>query len=143
MVIKLRGVTVTQRKTRRQLIGRLGEDETVRRYAEEGFAVVARNLHVSHNEIDLILQSETHLVFVEVKTRHADPHARGRVGRPAAAIDRAKRERMRRAARDYLREHPTPLQPRIDVSEVYIIRRNDGTEEVAEVRLYPNAYAGR
>jgi putative endonuclease len=113
------------------------------RYAEMGFAVVARNLHVSRNEIDLILRSETHLVFVEVKTRHASSESRTRFGRPAAAIDKDKRARMRKAAEDYLREHPTPLQPRIDVAEVYVNRLPDGTETVAEIKLFPAAYAGR
>lgn len=129
--------------THRQFIGRLGEDETVRRYAEQGFRVVARNLHLSHNEIDLILESETHLVFVEVKTRHASPNVRSRFGRPAAAIDKGKRERMRKAAQDYLRAYPTEKQPRIDVSEVYLHRMADGTDEILDVKIFPAAYAGR
>ena len=130
-------------KTPRQRVGRIGEDAVAIRYAEMGFAVVSRNLHVSRNEIDLILRSETHLVFVEVKTRHTAPHTPSRFGRPAAAIDKAKRERMRKAAEDYLREHPTQKQPRIDVSEVYLRKRPDGTDEVVAVKLYPNAFAGR
>ena len=108
-----------------------------------GFAVVARNLHVSRNEIDLILRSETHLVFVEVKTRHTTPGAPSRYGRPAAAIDKGKRERMRKAAEDYLREHPTTLQPRIDVAEVYLRKNFLGEDEILEIKLYPAAYAGR
>ena len=91
-----------QHMNHRQLVGRFGEDETARRYAEQGFTVVARNLHVSHNEIDLILENETHLVFVEVKTRRATPGERSRYGRPAAAIDKAKRDRMRKAAQDFV-----------------------------------------
>ena len=130
-------------KTRRQRIGRIGEDAVAKRYAEMGFSVVARNLHMSRNEIDLILQNETHLVFVEVKTRHATPGARSRFGRPAAAINKEKRARMRKAAEDYLREHPTHLQPRIDVAEVYMTKLPDGTDTVTEIKLYPAAYAGR
>ena len=134
---------VFDHKTHRQLIGRVGEDAVARRYAEMGFSVVARNLHMSRNEIDLILQNETHLVFVEVKTRHATPGARSRFGRPAAAIDKSKRERMRKAAEDYLRQNPTHLQPRIDVAEVYLRRLSDGGEEILDIKLYPAAYAGR
>ena len=130
-------------KTHRQRIGRIGEDAVAERYAEMGFTVVARNLHVSHNEIDLILQNETHLVFVEVKTRHTAPSAPSRFGRPAAAIGKEKRSRMRKAAEDYLREHPTRLQPRIDVAEVYMTQHPDGTETVTEIKLFPAAYAGR
>lgn len=130
-------------KTHRQRIGRIGEDAVTLRYAEMGFTVVARNLHVSHNEIDLIMENETHLAFVEVKTRHVTPHAPSRYGRPAAAIDKSKRARMRKAAEVYLREHPTSRQPRIDVAEVYLRKRADGTDEVLEIKIYPAAYAGR
>ena len=130
-------------KTHRQRIGRIGEDAVTRRYAEMGFSVVARNLHMGHNEIDLILQSDTYLVFVEVKTRHAIPNSPSRYGRPAAAIDKGKRERMRKAAEEYLRAHPTPLQPRIDVAEVYLGKCADGTDEILEIKLFPAAYAGR
>ncbi len=130
-------------QTHRQIIGKLGEDETARRYAAMGFSVVARNLRISHNEIDLILQNDTYLVFVEVKTRHAIPDVPSRYGRPAAAINKAKRDRMRKAAEDYLRMYPTTRLPRIDVSEVYVSRRADGTEEITEVKIFPNAYRGR
>lgn len=130
-------------KTRRQRIGRIGEDAVAKRYAEMGFSVVARNLHLSHNEIDLILQNETHLVFVEVKTRHTAPSTPTRFGRPAAAINKEKRARMRKAAEDYLREHPTHLQPRIDVAEVYMTKLPDGTDTVTEIKIFPAAYAGR
>ena len=129
--------------TDKQRLGRLGEDAVVRRYADMGFAVEARNLHLSHNEIDLILKSDTHLVFVEVKTRHAVPGARSRYGRPADAVNKAKRLRTVEAAKAYLREHPTPLQPRIDVAEVYVSRRADGTDEVTEVLIFRNAFGAR
>lgn len=130
-------------KPKRQFVGKLGEDAVASRYAEMGFEVVARNLRMGHNEIDLILQNETHLVFVEVKTRHALPSSPSRYGRPAAAIDQGKRARMRKAAEDYLRENPTNLQPRIDVAEVYLRRLPDGADGVQEVKLFPAAYAGR
>ena len=130
-------------KTRRQIIGRIGEDAVASRYAEMGFTTEARNHHEGHNEIDLILRSSTHLVFVEVKTRHAIPDAPSRYGRPAAAINKGKRERMRKAAEDYLREHPTSLQPRLDVAEVYLRRLPDGTDQIIEVKVFPAAYAGR
>ena len=130
-------------KTTRQRIGRIGEDAVAVKYAAIGFSVVARNVRVGKNEIDLILRSETHLVFVEVKTRHATPGAPSRYGRPAAAIDKSKRERMRKAAEDYLREHPTELQPRIDVAEVYLRKNPAAEDEIIEIKLFPAAYAGR
>lgn len=129
--------------TSRQRTGRLGEDAVALRYVKMGFSLVARNVHLSHNEIDLILKNETYLVFVEVKTRHASPGEPSRYGRPAAAIDKGKRMRMRKAAVDYLRKHPTPLQPRIDVAEVYLRKGIDGEDVIQEIKVYPAAYAGR
>ena len=54
-------------QTQRQFIGRIGEDAVASRYAEMGFSVVARNLHVSRNEIDLILQENGILYPIEIK----------------------------------------------------------------------------
>ena len=134
-------------QTQRQFIGRIGEDAVASRYAEMGFSVVARNLHVSRNEIDLILQSDTHLVFVEVKTRHAEVGARGRFGRPADAVNAVKRARTLEAVQTYLRAHPTTLQPRIDIAEVYMRRTVDAdgraTERITDVKIFPNAFSGR
>ena len=127
----------------KQLLGRLGEDAVTRRYAEMGFSVVARNLHMSHNEIDLILQNESHLVFAEVKTRHAVRGSRSRYGRPADAVNTAKRARTVAAVQAYLREHPTTLQPRIDVAEVYVSRLTDGRDEITDVLIFPNAFGAR
>ena len=129
--------------TDRQRLGRLGEDAVMSRYAHAGFSMVGRNVRQFPNEIDLILQNDTHLVFVEVKTRHAVPGTRSRYGRPADAVNKAKRARVVEAAQAYLREHPTRLQPRIDVAEVYVTRRIDGTDEITKVLIFPNAFGAR
>ena len=129
--------------TDRQRLGRLGEDAVMSRYARAGFSMVGRNVRQFPNEIDLILQNETHLVFVEVKTRHAVPGVRSRYGRPADAVNKAKRARVVEAAQAYLRAHPTKLQPRIDLAEVYVTRRADGTDEVTKVLIFPNAFGAR
>ena len=133
----------TDTMTSRQRTGRLGEDAVALRYAEMGFSLVDRNVHLSRNEIDLILKNRTYLVFVEVKTRHATPGEPSRYGRPAAAIDKGKQMRMRKAAVDYLRKHPTSLQPRIDVAEVYLQKSADGEDVIQEIKIFPAAYAGR
>lgn len=125
------------------LIGRLGEDAAARRYESEGYHVVARNVHMSHNELDLIVEDETHLVFVEVKTRHGAYGARSRYGRPADAVDKSKRARTVLAAEAYLRAHPTEKQPRIDVVEVYLRRLSDGTDIVHRVMVFRNAFGAR
>ncbi len=135
------------RKTSRQIAGRLGEDAVARRYESEGYTILARNVHMSRNELDLILRNETHIVFVEVKTRHGSPLARSRYGRPADAVDKGKRERTVAAAEAYLREHRAalehPLQPRIDIAEVYMQAHADGREEIVDIKIFRNAFGAR
>lgn len=128
------------KKPDRQLIGRMGEDAAISKYAEMGYTLVARNLHMSHNELDLVLRNETSLVFVEVKARHAVLGVRNGYGRPAAAVNKAKRARTVEAAKAYLRAHPTELHPRIDVVEVYLSRRADGSDTVTDVVIFRNAF---
>lgn len=130
----------TKAPTERQRIGRMGEDATLRRYTDIGYTLVARNLHLSHNELDLIVQNETSLVFVEVKTRHALVGVHSPYGRPASSVRKGKQSRTVEAAKTYLREHPTTLQPRIDVAEVYVSRHADGREEITHIHIIRNAF---
>ena len=83
------------------------------------------------------------VAFVEVKTRHAIPGVRTKYGRPAQAVNASKRGHMVEAAKAYLREHPTELQPRIDVAEVYVKRLPDGSDEILAIQIYPNEFRGR
>lgn len=53
-----------------------------------------------------------------MKTR-AQTSQNKRYGRPAAAVNYAKSQKLIRSAEEYLRENPTAKQPRIDVIEVY------------------------
>jgi Holliday junction resolvase-like predicted endonuclease len=71
------------------------------------------------------------LVFVEVKTRSSEEWAR-----PAAAVDRERRQRLTRTALDYLRllRNP-PVKLRFDIVEVLL---ENGA--VHEIRHLPNAF---
>ncbi len=137
-------------KTARQVTGHLGEEAVAQRYEAEGYTVIGRGVHMSHNELDLILRNDTHIVFVEVKTRHARPGVRSRYGRPADAVDSGKRARTVAAAEAYLRkrradlsENTPPLQPRIDVAEVYMTKHADGTDEIIEIKIFRNAFGAK
>ena len=67
-------------------LGRIGES-TVRKYLEDkGYTFVAQNVHVGHDEIDLIMLDGRVTVFVEVKLRK--PGVSG-----AEAVNLAKRRR--------------------------------------------------
>ena len=135
--------TVEHKPTDKQVYGKLGEDAAAAYYESQGYTVVERNLHVARNELDLIVENETHLAFVEVKSRHQTYGVESRFGRPASAVTRDKRLRTVSAAKSYLRAHPTYKQPRMDIVEVYLHRNADGTHTVERVVPFFNAFGAK
>ncbi len=96
-------------------IGQLGEQQAAAYLEREGYAIVERNYHTRFGEIDLICSDVRYLAFVEVKTRTG-----GKFGAPREAVTRAKQRKIIRTAQQWLLEHPTELQPRFDVAEVWL-----------------------
>lgn len=132
-------------KTVKQIHGQIGEDAVAAHYEAEGYCVVTRNYRASHKEIDLIVEDGHYLVFIEVKARMQACGARTRYGRPADAVNAAKRARTVLAAEAYLREHPTVKQPRIDIAEVYLTPAEspDDPPAVERVLVFRNAFGAR
>jgi putative endonuclease len=92
---------------------------------QKGFVFIRANYRRPCGEIDLILQENDEIVFVEVKTRSWE--SAGRLGRASDKIDREKQRRIWKTARCFLREEPRlcrGLTPRYDAVEVYL-REND------------------
>ena len=73
------------------------------------------------------------LAFVEVKLRRSS-----RFAAPREFVDRGKQERLRLTAELYLAEHPTDLQPRFAVVEVYAPQGTDTPHPV--LRYFENAF---
>ena len=80
----------------------------------EGWTIAATNFRCRMGELDIVAQNEWYLVFVEVKLRRD-----GRYGAACEAVTPSKQRKLRLAAQFYLLGHPTGLQPRFDVAEVY------------------------
>ncbi len=99
--------------------GSLGESLAADYLAAQGYTILARNVHLGHEEIDLIAQRDATVAFVEVKARTDT----ARFGRPARAVSYTKQRHLIAAAEAYLRKHPGLGAPRMDVVEVYL----DGT----------------
>lgn len=119
-----------------QRCGRRGEEAAARFLTSQGFTVLARNLHLSHQELDIVAENETYLVFAEVKTHGHPPQEDSGFGRPARAVTPEKSRNLRLAALRYLRRFPTGKQPRIDVIEVWF----DGRKPI--IHHIPNAVGG-
>jgi putative endonuclease len=100
--------------------GSQGEDAVFFRLRRQGYIVVARRWSCGDRpgDLDLIAWHGPLLCFVEVKTRTAQDMT------PAeAAVDRHKRNVLRRLARSYLRQLPQTAAPpvRFDVVSVYLV----------------------
>src|SRR5205807_6206732 len=111
--------------------GELGERAAKKHLRRQGLKFLTANFRSPRGEVDLVFREADCLVFVEVKTRSSEEWVR-----PAAAVNKERRQRLSRAALDYLRllRNP-PVKLRFDIVEVLL---NDG--EVREVRHLPNTF---
>ena len=103
-----------------RLRGRWGEEQAAEYLRRKGFRVTDINWKCRFGEIDLIAEDGVYLCFVEVKLRKTAAY-----GSAAAFVDWRKQQRLRTAAELYLAGHPTGLQPRFDVIEIYAPQGTD------------------
>ncbi len=101
-------------------VGKCGEQVAAKYLRRHGYEILERNLHVSHEEIDIIAINMHCIAFVEVKTRIKRPEESDRYSAPASAVTYKKQEHLLRAAKAYLSRNSCSLQPRMDVIEVYL-----------------------
>ena len=97
-----------------RLLGQGGEEQVAEKLRRESWTVVARNFRCRMGELDLVAENGTFLAFVEVKLRKND-----QFGSACEAVTASKQRKLRATAQYYLMCHPTELQPRFDVAEVY------------------------
>ncbi|MGM9644753.1 MAG: YraN family protein [Eubacteriales bacterium] len=121
--------------TNKQIIGKIGEQLAADFLLKNGYTIVAQNVHLSKNEIDIIAEDKDFIVFVEVKTRTCLYPESGDFGIPSRAVDEGKRKNTVKAARDYLFEHYTQKQPRIDVIEVYLLEGKEPTLTPTPIKI--------
>ena len=110
--------------TRRLALGKWGEALTAETLAQQGYILLARNVHTPYGELDLVMRQGESIVFVEVKTRSTPAY-----GLPEESITRRKQEHLLHAAQHYLQVHPELAgDRRVDV--VAIRRLPDRPPEV-------------
>jgi len=98
---------VTERARR----GRAAEERARRHLESAGLRLRTRNFRSRWGELDLVMENGELLVFVEVRYR-----SRADYGGAAASVTAAKRQRVIRAAQDYLTRHGLATRPaRFDV----------------------------
>ena len=95
-------------------LGQWGEQLVAEHLQGQGWTVVARNFRCRMGELDIVAKNDQYIIFVEVKLRKDD-----RFGSACEAVTPSKQRKLRTTAQFYLVSHPTQLQPRFDVVEVY------------------------
>lgn len=104
--------------TARQGLGALGERLAAQHLERAGLVIVARNVRIDRNEVDLVARDGETLVFVEVRTR------RGAAGAGAESVTAAKLARVAACARAWCeREGVDPELTRLDVVAVELDAR--------------------
>lgn len=97
-----------------RLLGQWGEALVAEDLRRRGWTIAAMNFRCRMGELDIVAENREFLAFVEVKLRK-----NARFGEAREAVTFAKQRKLRAAAQFYLVSHPTRLQPRFDVAEVY------------------------
>ena len=87
--------------TRKQAVGRWGEDIAAEYLSAKGYTLLERNFRSAHGEIDIVASKDDLLVFVEVKTRSSHAFAY-----PEDSVTRRKQAYLLSSAEAYLQAHP-------------------------------------
>ena len=106
-----------------------------------GYTIKERNWRSGHMEIDIIATNLSTVAFVEVKTRTYTKDTIDTAPPPGNAVKSEKQRLTRKAAKDYLWQHPTKKQPRMDVIEVWLVQNDrNGKSKVAKINHIKGAY---
>ena len=101
----------------RTALGLWGEEQAAHFLEQAGYRILDHRFRCREGELDLVASQGQYLCFVEVKLRKNDRMAQAR-----EFVTRSKQQKLRTAALRYLMDHPSKLQPRFDVVEVYAPR---------------------
>ncbi len=115
-----------------KIIGNQGEDLATELLTAAGYAITDRNLRIGTVEVDIVAQHHNRMIFVEVKTRKADPED-WRYG-----IDSNKIRRIARAGANYVKSRNLPHEVQIDA--ILITNMPDGTasaQHIPDITLPP------
>lgn len=100
----------------RQAFGELGERIAERWLRRRGWRVVQRRFRSGHRDIDLVVERDGQIAFVEVKARRGD-----RFGDPVEAVNWKKQRELGRSARVWIGRHGQALEAyRFDVIGVLV-----------------------
>ncbi|MCC6384762.1 MAG: YraN family protein [Bacteroidia bacterium] len=94
-------------------LGKKGEAEAVALLKKKGYTILETNWRWQRAEIDIIVQKENTIAFVEVKTRSSDFF-----GDPAEQVTEKKRKLLAEAADHYISQKNLICESRFDIVSV-------------------------
>ncbi len=94
----------------RTKLGTAGEGIAQRHLEELGYELREANYRCRWGEVDLVMDSEDTVVFVEVRTKRSSAF-----GTPEESVTAAKRRRLTATAYHYLQQHNLDVPWRIDL----------------------------
>lgn len=101
--------------------GKTGEALAVIFFEKRGYTILQTNWKGGSSEVDIIASKEKTLHFIEVKTKAGKGFAH-----PEQRVNRAKINRMKKAAEQYLYENPGWRFVQFDIMAITM---NDGMKE--------------
>ena len=106
---------------RRCPLGARGENLAAQYLQSQGYTLRARNWRHDHGELDIVVERDSVIVFVEVRTRQTD-----RFGRAEESITSHKRAKLIATAQAYLEAHDlADAQWQIDVIAIHAPPRGE------------------
>jgi putative endonuclease len=114
-----------------QELGKLGENLAENYLALKGFRIIDRNVRFNRFEIDLIAETDEHLIIVEVKARHTDV-----IGEPWRAVTRSKQRQIIKVADNYVKCRHLTKNVRFDVISIVLDSFGTQIEHIPEA-FYP------
>ncbi len=109
--------TINPREVSEHLIlGKWGEELAAAYLREKGYAILERDWHSSHKDIDIVAQQRDCIVFIEVKTRRNRDFIE-----PEQAVNHNKQKNLRMAINHYVKSHHLDGPWRFDV--ITIVKR--------------------
>ena len=121
--------------TPRTRLGTWGEGLAARFLEDRGYRILTTNYRCAYGEVDIVAQDGQELVFVEVRTRHAESFVS-----PEESLSAAKVRRLVAACQDYLMARPDgDTGWRIDLVCVYAGRGRGQGRRVERIHHLPHA----
>lgn len=95
--------------------GNWGEDQAAAYLESKGYTILFRNYRYHHSEIDLIVEKDRTVVFVEVKTRRWTAF-----GMPETFVNATKVKLIKKAAEHFIFDYDWKYDVRFDIVSILI-----------------------